>query len=121
MIAALVRHLLEFKKGEDADRNDTISIFGIAKINGKRPLSRVLQIMDFCKALNLLDAALVQLQELRNNPQKIIDTVESDFDSIEWEEKRVPRRTRMPGELPFHEPATSAKDKWFRDALQSIL
>ena len=64
-------------------------------------LSRILQSVniDFGKALNLLDAALEQLTQLRDNPQSVIDAVEKDFAEIEWKEKRTGRRRRMPGEL----------------------
>ena len=54
-------------------------------------LSRILQgvNIDFCKALNFLDAALEQLSKLRSDPQKIIHALEENFDGIKWEEKRI--------------------------------
>ena len=78
------------------------------------PLSRILQgvNIDFGKALNFLDAALEQLLKLRSDPQKIIHAVEENFDGIEWEEKRISRSRRMPGELAQDEPATSAEENW---------
>ena len=77
------------------------------------PLSRILHCVniDFGKALNLLDAALEQLTQLRDNPQSVIDAVEKDFAEIQRKEKRTGRRRRMPGELAEDEPATSAVDK----------
>ena len=71
--------------------------------------------IDFGKALNLLDDALEQLTQLRDNPQSVIDAVEKDFAEIEWKEKRTRRRRRMTGELAEDEPATSAEDKWRRE------
>ena len=91
------------------------------------PLSRILQSVniDFGKALNLLDATLEQLTQLRDNPQSVIDAVEKDFAEIERKEKRTGRKRRMPGELAEDEPATLAEDKWRREvfyvAVDSVL
>lgn len=81
------------------------------------PLSRILQgvNIDFIKALQLVDTAVSQLKKLRDNPQSILDAVELDFDGLEWNEKRIVRKKRMPGEASHDEPATSAKEKWERD------
>ena len=77
--------------------------------------------IDFGKALNHLDAALEQLSKLRSDPQKIIHAVEENFDGIEWEEKRISRRRRMPGELAQDEPATSAEEKWRREVFYAAV
>ena len=81
------------------------------------PLSRILQSVniDFGKALNLLDAALEQLTQLRDNPQSVIDAIEKDFAETECKEKRTGRRRQMPGKLAEDEPATSAEDKLRRE------
>ena len=81
------------------------------------PLSHILQSVNigFGKALNLLDAAFAQLLKLRSDPQNIIHAVEENFDGIEWEEKRISRRRRMPCELAQDEPETSAEGKWRRE------
>ena len=78
------------------------------------PLSRILQNVniEFVKALNIVDAALEQLLKLRSDPQKIIQAVEENFDGIELEKSRNSRRRRMPDELAFNKPATSAEEKW---------
>lgn len=62
-----------------------------------------------------MDTAVSQLKKLRDNPQSILDAVELDFDGLEWNEKRIVRKKRMPGEASHDEPATSAKEKWERD------
>ena len=82
------------------------------------PLSRILQDVniDFGKALNLVNAALEQLLKLISDPQKISHAVEENFDGIEWEEKKISRRRRLPDELAQDEPATSAEEKWRRKA-----
>ena len=71
------------------------------------PLSRALQSVniDFGKALNLLDSALKQLKELREDPQKILGRVDDDFEGLEWEENRLCWKKRMPSELAVDEPA----------------
>ena len=43
--------------------------------------------IDLGTGLNILDAALEQLQKLRSDAQKITKTVEENFVGIEWEEK----------------------------------
>ena len=65
-------------------------------------LSRILQgvNIDFCKALNFLDAALEQLSKLRSDPQKITHALEENFDGIEWEEKRISEGDRCQMSLP---------------------
>ena len=84
------------------------------------PLSRQLQAIeiDFGKALQLRDGAVQQMQELRENPQRLIEVVERDFNPEEytWKESRVRRTKRMDGELAEEEPATTAEDIWLRDA-----
>ena len=71
------------------------------------PLIPILQSVNigFGMALNLLDAALEQLTQLRDNPQSVIDAVEKDFAEIEWKEKRTGRRRQIPGKLAEDEPA----------------
>ena len=86
------------------------------------PLSRQLQAIeiDFGKALQLREGAMamLQMQELRENPQRLIEIVERDFNPEEytWKESRVRRTKRMGGELSEEEPATTAEDVWLRDA-----
>ena len=58
---------------------------------------------------------MILLWSSRGDPDKIIKAVEEDFDGINWEEKRISRRKRMPGELSNDEPASSAEEKWKRD------
>ena len=76
-------------------------------------LSRMLQSVkiDSGKAQNMIEVALEQLQLLCDNPRKIIDCVERDFDSedIKWEEKRIIRRKRMDGEISHDESPESAE------------
>ena len=58
------------------------------------------------------------MQELRENPQCLIEVVKKDFNPEEytWKESRIQRHKRMDGELAEEEPATTAEDVWLRDA-----
>ena len=81
------------------------------------PLSRPLQAIeiDFGKAIQLLDGAMQQIQELRENPQRLIEVVERDFNPEEYTRKES-RVRRINGKLAEQEPATTAEDVWLRDA-----
>lgn len=84
------------------------------------PLSRQLQAVqiDFGKALQLLDGTIEQMQQLRENPQRVIENVERDFDPEQytWKEHRVPKTKRIDGELLRENPAKTAEEMWLRDA-----
>ena len=75
--------------------------------------------------MNLLDAALDQFSKLTSDTQKIIQAVEKNVDGIEWKEKRISRKRRMPSELPQDKPAISTEAKWqsevFYTAVYSVI
>ena len=89
------------------------------------PLCQQLQAIeiDFGKALQFLDGAMQQMQELRENPQRLIEVVEREFNPEEytWKESIVRRTKRMDGELAEEEPATTAEDVWLRDAFYLLI
>ena len=75
--------------------------------------------------MNLLDAALDQFSKLTSDTQKIIQAVEKNVDGIEWKEKRISRKRRMPSELPQDKPTISTEAKWqsevFYTAVYSVI
>ena len=67
------------------------------------PLRRTLPSIDidFGNALDLVDFAISQLQELRENPRKVKNIVEKDFDRqiFKWKESRLRKRKGIDGEF----------------------
>ena len=62
------------------------------------PLSRYLQRVDvdFGKALGMVESAIDELNELRKEPERIIQYVKQEHDplGVTWQESRVRRRRR---------------------------
>ncbi|CAB4034460.1 zinc finger MYM-type 1-like [Paramuricea clavata] len=83
------------------------------------PLSRYLQRVDvdFGKALGMVESAIDELNELRNQPERIIRYVEQKHDSpsVTWEQPRIRRRRRMDDENAEDEPAETPEDHWKRN------
>ena len=81
-------------------------------------LSRILQgvNIDFNKALVLLDDALEKLEAL--SPENVIGIVDKDFPMVEWEEKRIMRRRKMPGEKAKDSPSETPEAKWCKDVFR---
>ena len=79
------------------------------------PLSRILQgvNIDFGKALVLLDEALANLEAL--SPENVICIADNDFPLVEWEQKRIVRRKKMPGEKAKDSPLKTPEAKWRKD------
>ncbi|XP_066925478.1 zinc finger MYM-type protein 1-like [Clytia hemisphaerica] len=96
------------------------------------PLSRKLQgtNIDFGSALTILTEAENQLTTLRRNHQVIIDNVESEFEGVEWEQKRTPRKRKPAPEIvqggdsepeETVESTPTAQDKWRIDVFNVAL
>ncbi len=60
-------------------------------------LSRYLQSVsvDFGNALRMVDSAVLQLQEMRKIPDKIIEQATEEFEGAEWRVTRICRRRMM--------------------------
>ena len=81
------------------------------------PLSRYLQSIDvdLGTATSMIDSAILQLEQLRNNEEKIVKIVDNDFDEAFWKENRVRRRRVLDGEESRDEPAVKTVALWKRN------
>ena len=87
------------------------------------PLSRYLQSIDvdLGKATSMIDSAILQLEQLQNNEEKIVKIVENDFDEAFWKENRVRRRRVLDGEASRDEPAVKPVALWKRNTFFSTM
>eukprot|EP00794_Sanderia_malayensis_P010422 gene10422-11514_t len=83
------------------------------------PLSRYLQSVDidFGKAISMIDSAVARLATLRGKPEKILESIEQDFNPAEvaWKITRTRNRKLMDGEQMRDDPALTALDYWKRE------
>ena len=66
----------------------------------------------------MIDCAVVQLNKLREEPEKIVESVKQDFDpaEISWKSTRIRNRRMMDGEKARDDPALTASDDSKREA-----
>eukprot|EP00794_Sanderia_malayensis_P004362 gene4362-4941_t len=65
----------------------------------------------------MIDSAVAQLATLRGKPEKILESVEQDFNPAEvaWKITRIRNRKLMDGEQMRDDPALTALDYWKRE------
>ena len=87
------------------------------------PLSRHLQSIDvdLGKTTSMIDSAILQLEQLRNNEEKIVKIVDNDFDEAFWQETRVQRRRVLDGEAARDERTVKPVDLWKRNTFFSTM
>lgn len=89
------------------------------------PLSRYLQsiVIDFGKALAMVDNTIVQLERLRMHPEYIMKLVESNFkaEGVQWKQRRLQRRRRMDGEEAQDQLANTPEEHWTRNTFYVVL
>ena len=69
----------------------------------------------------MIDSAILQLEQLRNNEEKIVKIVDNDFDEAFWKENRVRRRRVLDGEASRDEPAVKPVALWKRNTFFSAM
>ena len=84
------------------------------------PLSRYLQSIDvdLGKATSMVDSAILQLEQLRDNEEKIVKIVDNDFDEAFWKDNRVRRRRVLDGEAAKNEPSVTPVALWKHNTFQ---
>lgn len=91
------------------------------------PLSRYLQSenVDFGKALNLVDACIEKLTQLRNASEDIVAVLDKDFKGLEWRKTRTRKRKLMCDEHTedtiFETPVEKWKVETFFKVLDTII
>ena len=77
--------------------------------------------VDFGNALQMVDSAVLQLQEMRKIPNTIIEQAKTEFEGAEWRATRIRRRRMMDGELQHDQPADTAENQWKRETFYCVL
>ena len=69
----------------------------------------------------MIDSAILQLEQLRNNEEKIVKIVDNDFDEAFWKENRIRRRRVLDVEASRDEPAVKPEALWKRNTFFSTM
>ena len=77
--------------------------------------------VDLGKATSMIDSAILQLEQLRNDEEKIVKIEDNDFDEAFWKDNRVQRRRVLDGEASRDEPAVKLIGLWKRNTFFSTM
>ena len=75
------------------------------------PLSRYLQSVDvnFGKAIDMVDSSIEKIEKMRDEAEKILQIVETDFEGVHWKTTRICHKRVMDGEQERDQPASTAE------------
>ena len=77
--------------------------------------------VDFGKAINLVDSSIEKIGKIRDEPEKILQIVETDFEGVQWKATRIRHKRVMDGEQERDQPASTAEAQWKRDTFYSVV